>query len=93
MDYNDAAMATHGSAPSVTCKKSIGYGAVDSGDELYRELWHACAGPLATVPRQGDLVFYFLQGHIEQVFFCFFGILFMCFIFLYFGLNFWTISG
>ncbi|EOX99641.1 Auxin response factor 2 isoform 2 [Theobroma cacao] len=67
MDYNDAAMATHGSAPSVTCKKSIGYGAVDSGDELYRELWHACAGPLATVPRQGDLVFYFLQGHIEQV--------------------------
>ncbi|XP_044493641.1 auxin response factor 2A-like isoform X2 [Mangifera indica] len=34
---------------------------------LYKELWHACAGPLVTVPRQGDIVFYFPQGHIEQV--------------------------
>ncbi|GAU25476.1 hypothetical protein TSUD_71300 [Trifolium subterraneum] len=34
---------------------------------LYRELWHACAGPLVTVPREGELVFYFPQGHIEQV--------------------------
>ncbi|XP_065852273.1 auxin response factor 2-like [Euphorbia lathyris] len=39
----------------------------DSGDAVYRELWHACAGPLVTVPRQGELVFYFPQGHIEQV--------------------------
>ncbi|KAJ4711500.1 Auxin response factor [Melia azedarach] len=38
-----------------------------SGDALYKELWHACAGPLVTVPRQGDVVFYFPQGHIEQV--------------------------
>ncbi|KAG2702839.1 hypothetical protein I3843_06G102700 [Carya illinoinensis] len=36
-------------------------------DALYKELWHACAGPLVTVPRQGELVFYFPQGHIEQV--------------------------
>ncbi|TVU10113.1 hypothetical protein EJB05_43621, partial [Eragrostis curvula] len=41
--------------------------AFNSGDPLYSELWRACAGPLATVPRPGDLVFYFLQGHIEQV--------------------------
>ncbi|XP_045823305.1 auxin response factor 2B [Trifolium pratense] len=34
---------------------------------LYRELWHACAGPLVTVPKEGELVFYFPQGHIEQV--------------------------
>ncbi|KAJ7945633.1 Auxin response factor [Quillaja saponaria] len=34
---------------------------------LYRELWHDCAGPLVTVPRQGERVFYFPQGHIEQV--------------------------
>ncbi|KAG8078960.1 hypothetical protein GUJ93_ZPchr0007g3130 [Zizania palustris] len=38
-----------------------------TGDPLYDELWHACAGPLVTVPRFGDLVFYFPQGHIEQV--------------------------
>ncbi|PKA55277.1 Auxin response factor 2 [Apostasia shenzhenica] len=34
---------------------------------LYNELWHACAGPLVTVPRVGERVFYFPQGHIEQV--------------------------
>ncbi|XP_031260958.1 auxin response factor 2A-like isoform X2 [Pistacia vera] len=40
----------------------------EGGDRaLYKELWHACAGPLVTVPRQGDIVFYFPQGHIEQV--------------------------
>ncbi|KAJ6393232.1 hypothetical protein OIU77_022663 [Salix suchowensis] len=38
-----------------------------SEDALYKELWHACAGPLVTVPRQGELVYYFPQGHIEQV--------------------------
>ncbi|RZC82386.1 hypothetical protein C5167_045170, partial [Papaver somniferum] len=36
-------------------------------DALYSELWHACADPLVTLPRKGDLVFYFPQGHIEQV--------------------------
>jgi hypothetical protein len=36
-------------------------------DALYRELWHACAGPLVTVPRQGERVYYFPQGHMEQV--------------------------
>jgi hypothetical protein len=40
---------------------------VPAGDPLYPELWRACAGPLVTVPRVGDLVFYFPQGHIEQV--------------------------
>ncbi|KAJ0113679.1 hypothetical protein Patl1_01309 [Pistacia atlantica] len=34
---------------------------------LYKELWHACAGPLVTVPREGERVYYFPQGHIEQV--------------------------
>lgn len=34
---------------------------------LYTELWHACAGPLVTVPRENERVYYFPQGHIEQV--------------------------
>ncbi|CAH9116237.1 unnamed protein product [Cuscuta epithymum] len=42
-------------------------GKVDAETALYTELWRACAGPLVTVPREGDLVFYFPQGHIEQV--------------------------
>lgn len=36
-------------------------------EEVHRQLWLACAGPMANVPRVGDKVFYFPQGHIEQV--------------------------
>jgi hypothetical protein len=31
------------------------------------ELWCACAGPGVTIPRAGELVVYFPQGHLEQV--------------------------
>ncbi|KAJ8900538.1 hypothetical protein K2173_025315 [Erythroxylum novogranatense] len=37
------------------------------GDNLYTELWKACAGPLVEVPRTGERVFYFPQGHMEQL--------------------------
>ncbi|GMH00401.1 hypothetical protein Nepgr_002240 [Nepenthes gracilis] len=36
-------------------------------DDLYGELWRACAGPLVDVPRPGERVFYFPQGHMEQL--------------------------
>ncbi|XP_057518165.1 auxin response factor 2B-like [Amaranthus tricolor] len=42
-------------------------GKVDPETALYKALWHACAGPLVTVPRLNELVYYFPQGHIEQV--------------------------
>ncbi|CAI0435310.1 unnamed protein product [Linum tenue] len=31
------------------------------------ELWYACAGPLVSLPQVGSLVYYFPQGHSEQV--------------------------
>lgn len=31
------------------------------------ELWHACAGPLISLPRKESFVVYFPQGHMEQV--------------------------
>ncbi|EEF43383.1 hypothetical protein RCOM_1311830 [Ricinus communis] len=37
------------------------------GDDLYTELWKACAGPLVDVPKDGERVFYFPQGHMEQL--------------------------
>ncbi|KAH8522161.1 hypothetical protein H0E87_002971 [Populus deltoides] len=37
------------------------------GDDLYTELWKACAGPLVDVPKRGERVFYFPQGHMEQL--------------------------
>ncbi|CAF1836477.1 unnamed protein product, partial [Brassica napus] len=36
-------------------------------DALVRELWHACAGPLVTLPREGERVYYFPEGHMEQL--------------------------
>ncbi|KAL6552278.1 Arf GTPase arf1 [Orobanche hederae] len=38
-----------------------------SNDALYQELWNACAGPLVNVPREGERVYYFPQGHMEQL--------------------------
>ncbi|XP_027170286.1 auxin response factor 6-like isoform X1 [Coffea eugenioides] len=34
---------------------------------LNAELWHACAGPLVSLPAVGSRVVYFPQGHSEQV--------------------------
>ncbi|KAH6779992.1 auxin response factor 9 [Perilla frutescens var. hirtella] len=36
-------------------------------DDLYTELWKACAGPLVDVPCMGERVYYFPQGHMEQL--------------------------
>ncbi|KAL9246641.1 hypothetical protein vseg_020151 [Gypsophila vaccaria] len=47
----------------------MGFGVIDSGggDVLYPELWKACAGPLVEIPRLGERVYYFPQGHMEQL--------------------------
>lgn len=44
-------------------------GVRDSGgvDVLYPELWRACAGPLVEIPRLREKVYYFPQGHMEQL--------------------------
>lgn len=39
-------------------------------DDLDYELWHACAGPLTSLPPVDSLVIYWPQGHIEQVIAC-----------------------
>ncbi|KAM6544387.1 hypothetical protein CsatB_008834 [Cannabis sativa] len=38
-----------------------------SRKSISSELWHACAGPLVSLPQVGSLVYYFPQGHSEQV--------------------------
>ncbi|KAL3529091.1 hypothetical protein ACH5RR_008413 [Cinchona calisaya] len=53
--------------PEVAAKTVSGDGKVDAETALYTELWRACAGPLVTVPREKELVYYFPQGHLEQV--------------------------
>ncbi|KAF8100518.1 hypothetical protein N665_0222s0017 [Sinapis alba] len=34
---------------------------------LYDQLWKLCAGPLFVLPKVGEKIFYFPQGHIEQL--------------------------
>ncbi|CAD6266257.1 unnamed protein product [Miscanthus lutarioriparius] len=41
--------------------------AVEEHKCLNSELWHACAGPLVSLPAVGSPVVYFPQGHSEQV--------------------------
>ncbi|CAI9759343.1 unnamed protein product [Fraxinus pennsylvanica] len=36
-------------------------------DVLYPELWKACAGPLVDIPKMRERVYYFPQGHMEQL--------------------------
>lgn len=60
-DQND------GGRVSMAASESSGAGKVDAETALYTELWRLCAGPLVTVPRENERVFYFPQGHIEQV--------------------------
>ncbi|XP_023634150.1 auxin response factor 9 [Capsella rubella] len=38
-----------------------------AGECLYDELWKLCAGPLVDVPQAGERVYYFPQGHMEQL--------------------------
>ncbi|KAL9265497.1 Auxin response factor 6-like protein [Drosera capensis] len=48
---------------------SSGVAQADEGEKkcLNSELWHACAGPLVSLPPVGSRVVYFPQGHCEQV--------------------------
>ncbi|KAH9751066.1 auxin response factor 3 [Citrus sinensis] len=42
-------------------------GSLASASGVSSELWHACAGPLISLPKRGSVVVYFPQGHLEHV--------------------------
>lgn len=46
---------------------SSGSGSGSGSGSVCLELWHACAGPLISLPKRGSLVVYFPQGHLEHV--------------------------
>lgn len=39
----------------------------DAPSPVCLELWHACAGPLISLPKKGSVVVYMPQGHLETV--------------------------
>jgi hypothetical protein len=49
------------------CSNDFGFSAAEEHKCLNSELWHACAGPLVSLPAVGSRVLYFPQGHAEQV--------------------------
>ncbi|KAK6936020.1 Auxin response factor domain [Dillenia turbinata] len=53
------------SSSSSSCSSNSSATRVSSS--IYFELWHACAGPLTSLPKRGNVVVYFPQGHLEQV--------------------------
>lgn len=53
------------SSSSSSCSANSGSSSLSSS--IYFELWHACAGPLTSLPKKGNVVVYFPQGHLEQV--------------------------
>ncbi|KAJ4970988.1 hypothetical protein NE237_004087 [Protea cynaroides] len=52
------------SSSSSSCSSTSSASPVTSS--IYLELWHACAGPLTSLPKKGTVVVYFPQGHLEQ---------------------------
>ncbi|GAB4831322.1 Arf GTPase arf3 [Ancistrocladus abbreviatus] len=42
------------------------YSSSSSSSSVCMELWHACAGPLISLPKKGSMVVYLPQGHLEH---------------------------
>ncbi|KAG5235017.1 auxin response factor [Salix suchowensis] len=54
------------SSPSSSSAASALSASGSSTSSVCLELWHACAGPLISLPKRGSVVVYFPQGHLEQ---------------------------
>ena len=78
IDLNDDAVTSE-AEKSASCNEECEKGAALSSptcsssgssstrvSSSYIELWHACAGPLTSLPKKGNVVVYFPQGHLEQ---------------------------
>ncbi|XP_010520351.1 PREDICTED: auxin response factor 4 isoform X2 [Tarenaya hassleriana] len=57
-----------GNSPSSSssCSSGLSSSSSASASSIYSELWHACAGPLTSLPKKGNVVVYLPQGHLEQ---------------------------
>ncbi|GER56260.1 auxin response factor [Striga asiatica] len=53
--------------PFIQQQQSANFSGSEVKDALYEELWKACAGPLVDVPKIGERVYYFPQGHMEKL--------------------------
>lgn len=56
-----------GSDLTITMLSSSPKGSSVAPESVCMELWHACAGPLISLPKKGSTVVYLPQGHLEQL--------------------------
>ncbi|XP_050371575.1 auxin response factor 3 [Argentina anserina] len=66
IDLNSTTEEEEETPSSGSSSNSSGSNALISGS-VCLELWHACAGPLISLPKKGSVVVYLPQGHLEQV--------------------------
>ncbi|XP_052182981.1 auxin response factor 3-like [Diospyros lotus] len=66
VSLSDFRSSTCSSSSSTSSSVSSGGGAASAASpSVCLELWHACAGPLISLPKKGSVVVYFPQGHLE----------------------------
>ncbi|PIN15621.1 hypothetical protein CDL12_11728 [Handroanthus impetiginosus] len=63
VDNEEEPASPSGSSPSTAVSESV----ATSSSAFCMELWHACAGPLISLPKKGSAVVYFPQGHVEHL--------------------------
>ncbi|GER41633.1 auxin response factor [Striga asiatica] len=67
---NEDETASSSDSPSLSAASgSLDLGATSpaAAAAVCMELWHACAGPLISLPKKGSAVVYFPQGHVEHL--------------------------
>lgn len=64
---SSGSLSPSSSSTSVLSASGISAPGSASSSSVCLELWHACAGPLISLPKRGSVVVYFPQGHLEQV--------------------------
>ncbi|KAL7089052.1 hypothetical protein ACP275_13G164600 [Erythranthe tilingii] len=67
VDNEDETASPSGSPTSSAASGNFEFSVPPSSAAVCMELWHACAGPLISLPKKGSAVVYFPQGHLEQL--------------------------
>lgn len=67
VNNEDETASPCGSPSSSSASGSLELPPAASPAAVSMELWHACAGPLISLPKKGGAVVYFPQGHVEHL--------------------------
>lgn len=54
------------SSSTSSCSSNASSSSPISPSKMFMELWYSCAGPVTSLPKKGNVVVYFPQGHLEQ---------------------------